>query len=225
MKILLTGGSGLLGTELTSLNEAIIAPKHNDLEVLDYFSCDRAIIKHKPDIVIHAAALTSPPRCEELPHSARSVNIIGTVNLVNICQDNNIRLVYISTDYVFAGDEGLYQEGDPINPINLYAKTKAAGELAVRTYDNSLVIRTSFCENEFPYEKAFVDQFTSRDYVDVIAPMILKQAESDLTGIVHVGTERKSVFELAVKRRPEVGELSIRDVSFDPPRDTSFYKE
>ena len=225
MKILLTGGSGLLGTELRSLNESIISPGHNDLDVLDYFSCDRAIIKHNPDLVIHAAAFTSPPRCEEYPHSARNVNIIGTVNLVNVCQDNNVRLVYISTDYVFAGDEGLYQEGDPINPINLYAKTKAAGELAVRTYDNSLVIRTSFCENEFPYEKAFVDQFTSRDYVDIIAPMILEQAESNLTGIVHVGTERKSVFELAVKRRPEVGELSIREVPFDAPRDTSFYKD
>jgi len=100
--------------------------------------------------------------------------------------------------------------------------TKAAAELSVRTYKNSLVIRTSFCEKQFPYEKAFVDQYTSRDYIDIICPLILEQAFSDKTGVVHVGTERKTVFDLAKKRKPNVKKLLRSEVNFKVPRDTSF---
>ena len=224
MSILLTGGSGLLGTQLTSLDSSIISPERRELDIENRSDCRQWVeTLSSQDILIHAAAFTSLPGSEEDPGAARNANIVGTVNLVNACQSSGVRLVYISTDYVFSGDKGFYKEEDPINPINLYAKTKAAGELAVRTYDNSLVIRTSFCENEFPHEKAFTDQFTSRDYVDVIAPMILAEAKSNRVGIAHVGTERKSVYELARQRKLNVGELSILAVSFNAPRDTSFY--
>jgi dTDP-4-dehydrorhamnose reductase len=91
--------------------------------------------------------------------------------------------------------------------------------------DNSLVVRTSFCENEFPYPKAFIDQYTSRDYVDIISPLIYKVAISGKTGVVHVGTERKSVYELAASRKPDVGELSVNDINFKVPKDTSFNYE
>ncbi len=131
-------------------------------------------------------------------------------------------MIYLSTDYVFDGDNGPYKTSDAINPINTYAITKASGELLVKTYENSLIIRTSFCEKQFPYEKAFEDQYTSRDYVDIIAPKILNCSLSDKKGIVHIGTERKTVLDLARKRRPNVGTIKRSQVNFNVPRDTSF---
>jgi len=92
----------------------------------------------------------------------------------------------------------------------------------VKTYSNSLIIRTSFCEQVFPYEKAFIDQYTSRDYIDVIAPMILSTAVSNKKGVVHIGTHRKTVYDLAQRRSPLVGKIRRSDVSFNVPRDTSF---
>lgn len=222
MKIMMTGGSGLLGRQLRKDNPSIYAPSHEDMDILSQSDCARRISDYRPDVLIHAAAFTSPPKCHERPSLAREVNIRGTINLVNICEDMGVKLVYISTDYVFDGKKGHYDVSDPINPVNKYAETKAAGELATRTMDNSLVIRTSFCDNIFPYPKAFVDHYTSRDYVDIIAPLIYKTATSDKLGIAHVGTERKSVYDLAKKRQPEIGQLSISEVGFNIPADTSF---
>ena len=90
-------------------------------------------------------------------------------------------------------------------------------------YDKSLIIRTTFGPNVFPYEKAFVDQWTSRESVSVIAEMISKLVEKDITGVVHVGGMRKTVFEFAksLDATKDIGELSINDVAFDVPVDTS----
>ena len=221
MKILLTGGSGLLGGELQNIDENIYAPTSTEMNILNIDQCDKIINEYSPDVVLHAAAFISPPRCDANPAEARNNNIIGTVNLVNLCQKNSIKLVYISTDYAFDGKRGQYNTTDLVNPINIYAMTKVAGEFAVKTYLNSLIIRTSFIPKIFPYEKAYVDQYTSRDYIDVIAPLILKTAKSKQTGISHVGTKRKTVYELAEHRSPEVGKVSIKDVGYNVPPDTS----
>jgi dTDP-4-dehydrorhamnose reductase len=179
--------------------------------------------RHAVESVIHAAAFTSPPLAEERPMEALEANLTGTAHLVRLCHDAGARLVYISTDYVFRGDRGQYREDDELLPQNRYAWSKLGGECAVRLYENSLIIRTSFCEPAFPHPKAFVDQYTSRDSVTVMAPMILALAlDPDLTGIVHVGTERKTIKELALKLgKSEVGDLKRDEVDFQVPRDTS----
>ena len=134
-------------------------------------------------------------------------------------------MIFISTDYVFDGEKGNYSINDPINPLSKYAKTKAAAELAVRTYDNSLVIRTSFYGYQFPYEKAFVDQWTSKNYVDMIAPKVLDIIKSDKTGIAHIGFPRKSVYEIALERRKNVEPIFRSSIHFEVPCDTSFKEE
>mgnify|MGYP001177734176 CR=1 FL=1 len=225
MKTLLTGGSGLLGSQMLKDNPELLAPSHQDFDVCNLELCATRLSVYRPDVLIHAAAFTSPPKCEENPIAALEVNVKGTANLVQVCAHMDIKLVYISTDYVFDGKNGLYNADDPINPVNKYAMSKAAGELAVRLIDRNLVVRTSFCENQFPYPKAFIDQYTSRDYVDVISPLIYEAATSKRTGVVHVGTERKSVYELAAKRKADVGELSVNDINFKVPIDTSFNYE
>lgn len=223
-RILLTGGSGLLGGELLRLAPGLLAPGHQDFDVTDLPMMEEYLAGHELKTVLHGAAFTSPPKVNENPVAAMKVNITGTANLVELCARNNLRLIYISTDYVFKGDRGNYREDDEILPQNRYAWSKMGGECAVRMYDNSLILRTSFCEPVFPYDKAFIDQYTSRDSVSVVAPIILKlAAKEDLTGVVHVGSGRKSVKDLAQSLgKPDVGDLRRDDVSFEVPYDTSF---
>lgn len=222
-KILIVGGSGLLGTALLNLDPSLTAPSHKEFEINnlnmmnDYFS-DKEF-----DTLLLAAAFTSPPEVDKTPIKAMRTNISGTANVVELCAELGLRLVYISTDYVFSGEKGNYKENDELLPQNLYAWSKLGGECAVRMYSNSLIIRTSFSENVFPYDKAFVDQFTSRDSVDTIAELILNFVKmTNVTGLLHVGTERKSVKELAIKLgRKRVKDLKRNEVNFRVPHDTS----
>lgn len=220
----MSGGSGLLGTALRGLHPEIVAPHHEEMDILDKPSICRVLDKEKPGVFLHAAAFTSLPRSREKPIDAMEINIVGTANVVRTCSERGIRVVYISTDYVFKGDKGNYKEEDELYPQNYYGWTKLGGECAVRSYDNTLIIRTSFSPDIFPHEKAFIDQFTSRDALSVIAPMIHALIlRYDICGIVHVGTERKTVKDLALKLgRRGVGDLYLKDVTFDPPKDTSF---
>jgi len=93
----------------------------------------------------------------------------------------------------------------------------------VRMYDKSLIIRTTFGPNVFPYPKAFVDQWTSRESVSVIAKKIAKLLDKDITGAIHIGGKRKTVYEYAksLDAAKNIGEISITDVNFAVPRDTS----
>ena len=222
-KILLSGGSGLLGKALQKIDASIIAPPHSELDVRNKESIDACIEKYKPDIFLHAAAFTSPPRCDESPVEALQTNIIGTGNVVLSTTEKKVRLVYISTDYVFKGDKGNYAEDDEVFPQNLYAWTKLGGECAVRTHKNSLIIRTSFSPDIFPYDAAFIDQYTSRDSVSVIARLIYTLIQADVVEpVVHVGTERKTVKELALALgKSDVTDLRRSEVSFATPEDTS----
>lgn len=217
-RVLLTGATGLLGKELTKLCPEIIGLSHSELEINNFNDCKFAIERYKPDVIIHAAAKASPVFCESDVDDAIQTNVLGTLNMLKAA--NNIRFIYISTDYVFDGKKGNYKVDDGINPINVYAKTKAAAEILVRTYKNTLSIRTSFCPRPYHYDKAFIDKWTIRDYVDVIAPKILNAALSDRVGIVHIGTNRKTIYELAKQTR-NVNPCSITNEKIAIPQDTS----
>lgn len=217
----MSGGSGLLGKTILCLAPDIVAPDHSEMDVTNQAALVSVLQRVRPDVFLHLAAFTSPPKIDADPLRALEANITGTTNVVRACMQENVRLVYISTDYVFKGDCGLYKEEDELYPQNKYAWSKLGGECAVRLHDRSLIIRTSFIQDVFPYEKAFVDQYTSRDTVSNIAPLILKLARADVCGVVHVGTERKSVHELAKRSKQDVGELRRDEVSFSVPYDTS----
>lgn len=221
--IIFTGGSGLLGSEFRQIAPEFHYPSSQEFDVTNYGQMEAYAKQHGCSQVIHAAAFTSPPAVDKNPTRALEVNIIGTANVVKLCAAFNARLLYISTDYVFQGDAGHYRESDPVNPVNKYAWSKLGGECAARLYDKALIIRTSFGPNQFPYEKAFVDQYTSRESVAVIARKILALVEKDVLGIIHVGGERRTVMQYARSLNPAkpIGELSIHSVSFKVPVDTS----
>jgi len=218
-----TGGSGLLGSEFRRILPDINYPSSKEFSVTKYNQMKKYLESNGCELIIHAAAFTSPPLIDKDPLKALEINIVGTSNVVKLCMEFDARLIYISTDYVFNGDKGNYKETDPVYPVNKYAWSKLGGECAVRMYDKSLIIRTTFGPNIFPYEKAFVDQWTSKERVSTIAKKISKLIDKDITGVVHVGGERKTVFEYAksLDETEGIGKLSINDVSFNVPVDTS----
>ena len=198
-----------------------IAPSSKDCDITDEQSVYDNLRRFKGNTVVHAAALTDVKGIQTVPLQAIEVNVLGTINIIKSCQKLDKKLVFISTDYVFDGNKGNYNVTDPINPISKYAKTKAAAELLVRTIEESLVIRTSFFGYDFPYDKAAVDQWSSKDYVDIIAPLILKVLKKDKTGIVHIGTDRTTTYEKAKRRKPHVEKVFLHEIGFGIPRDIS----
>jgi dTDP-4-dehydrorhamnose reductase len=148
-------------------------------------------------------------------------NVVGTFNIIKSINENNIKLVHISTEHVFDGEKGDYTTNDLINPITKYAKSKAAAEIIATMYSNSLIIRTSFYSHTFPYEKAFTDQWTTKDYIDIIAPKILKLALSDKKGIHHCCSKKRTIYDIAKIRNPNVKPFSRAEINFPTPKDTS----
>jgi len=222
-KIIFTGESGLLGTEVKKILPDITYPPLDEFDITNYDQMRRYVESNGCELIVHAAAFTSPPLIDKDPIKAIEVNIIGTANVVKLCKEHDARLIYVCTDYVFKGDKGNYKEDDPVYPVNKYAWSKLGGECAVRLYDKSLIIRTTFGPNVFPYEKAFVDQWTSRESVSTIAMKISKLIDKNVTGVLHVGGPRRTVFEFAksLDETKDIKELSIGDVNFVVPVDTS----
>lgn len=224
-KILLTGGGGRLGTELRSLIPSIIAPPRAELDVTDAQQVHDVFEREQPDVVVHAAAYTNVGLAEKERDNCWRVNVEGTRNVARAARQCQAKLIHISTDYVFSGDEGNYSEEDtPGPPSNYYALTKLVAEESARIAQNLLIIRTSFRPREFQYPVAFSDVYTSQDYIDIIAPM-LAQAILNVhlisDEIIHIVTERKSVFELARRRNPSVQEGKKADVKVILPSDVS----
>ena len=221
--ILLTGGSGRLGTELRALLPHVVAPSSGDLDVTDAGSVAAALSDYRPSAVVHAAAYTDVKGAEADRERCWAVNVDGTRNLVRALGD--VPLVHISTDYVFYGDSGGYAEDDPVGPVrNYYALSKLVAEAVARVAERHLVIRTSFRPREWPYPTAFEDVFTSQDYVDVIAPEIalaIKHLDAIPYATLHIATARKSVFDLARQRSAVVTPGSKVGAGVDLPDDIS----
>ena len=222
-QILITGAAGKLGKAVLAILPGAIGSTRHDFDLSKANEIALFLDKH-PNVktILHCAAMISPPKINEDIAQAIGSNIIGTSLLSAECYKRNIRLVYISTDYVFAGEKGMYKEGDELLPPNKYAWSKLGGECAVQMLDKWVIIRLSFGPDEFPYKAAFTDQFTSREPASVIAEKIKNIVLSDYQGIIHIGGKRKSVYEYALSLGAEnIDQISIKDMSVKMPTDTS----
>lgn len=213
MNIVVTGKSGLLSNQLKSLDPSITCLSKEEYDITDMSIVDK-LHALQPSIIIHAGAVTDSNIVNTNKTHAINTNIIGTAHIANYCIDTNTRLVYISTDYIYEGTKGNYKETDTILPYNNYAWTKLGGECSVQLVPNHVIIRTSFGNPKFPYDAAWDNLIVSKDYVDVIAPKILKVATSDLTGIVNVGTEPKSMFSYASQRNQISKQVLPKSLNF-----------
>jgi dTDP-4-dehydrorhamnose reductase len=200
--VVLVGGTGILGSELGKYFEDKIS-LNSDWDLFEFSKLEKLLDENKPEIIINCAAIKSE-KVDENPIESININIIGSCNLSKYCLKNNIRLVYISTDYVYPGTTGNYTEDSVVLPYNNYAWTKLAGEVPVKLVENHLIIRTSFGVSDFPYDKAHENLFVSKNYVDIIAPLIYKVSTSNHIGIINVGTKRKSIYDYAKARNPRV---------------------
>ena len=222
-QILITGAAGKLGKAVLAILPGAIGATRQDFDLSKANEIAFFLDKH-PNVktILHCAAMISPPKINEDIAQAIGSNIIGTSLLSAECYKRNIRLVYISTDYVFAGEKGMYKEGDELLPPNKYAWSKLGGECAVQMLDKWVIIRLSFGPDEFPYKAAFTDQFTSREPASIIAEKVKNIVLSDYQGIIHIGGKRKSVYEYALSLGAEnIDQISIKDMSVKMPTDTS----
>jgi dTDP-4-dehydrorhamnose reductase len=213
-KVLISGGNGNLASQLVKHNtlHSITTLSRQEMDVTDIHQIESAILLNKPDYFIHTAALTRPMINHiTSPTASIQSNIIGTSNVTLMCIKHNIKLIYISTDYIYPGTDGNYQETDPILPVNEYAWSKLGGECAVRLYKNSLILRMALCENPFPHNKALYDVQKSYIFIGDAAEIILQL--KDEIGTINVGGVSQTPYEFAKKVDNSVGKIYHRDIS------------
>lgn len=232
-KNLMSGGSGLLGQYLNieaAKENEILTLYNNNVGNCDEFKSTRVDITNfsmmkeifssfKPNVVIHTAAVTNPiPLPGQNSKDVYNVNVNATKNIAELCEQFNAKLIYISTDLVYAGYRGsMLKEDAKLIPVSLYAETKLMGEMKVKeTLDNYLILRTALLygfglnhsrchfhkmndklKNSRPV-KLFSDQFRTPITMKEAAEIIIKIAGMDVIGetINLAGVERVSRYEL-----------------------------
>jgi dTDP-4-dehydrorhamnose reductase len=221
--VLLSGGTGRFATQLVNYNKdfEIYDPTEYEMDVSNFRNVQEKIREFKPDYFIHAGALTKPLMVHEhIPQKSIRINILGTSNVVLACIQYKVKLIYISTDYVYSGEEGNYDENSPVRPFNNYGWSKLGGECAVRMYDNSLIIRVAMNNRPFSHKKALVDFKRSHIFDDEAAKITLRLLDEN--GIVNLGGESLSVYDFAKKYNPDVERTYLKDIKdVNLPPDTS----
>lgn len=178
MKILLFGGTGQLGYDLirraNDLHFEVIAPVTSEVDITDRKAVARIVQTVSPTVVINSAAYTAVDNAEDEPHRAHAVNAQGAEWIAAACKQGNIRLIHVSTDYVFDGEGHTPLDEDaPVNPLNVYGASKLAGERAVMRVlgDRALVVRTAslYGARGANFVATMLKLFTQKERVQVVA--------------------------------------------------------
>ena len=220
MKTLITGGSGILGTELNKFFPDSLFPSHSELDitnhemVFDYFS------KNEFDSIIHTAAMTSVRQCESEKKLSWGTNVTGTKNLVDaaIKFSPNSKFIYVSTACVFDGHVGMYKESSIPHPENFYALTKLIGEQFVKNLKNHIIIRTNFVgKQKWMYPKAFTDRFGTYLFAENVASGIKEIFDANIEGIIHIiGDKKLSMYDLAKITTTSIQPMTIDEYQGPP---------
>ena len=213
--ILVTGGNGrfakVLKIKNKKLNLKFLTKK--ELNILNLKSIEKCIRKNQPKIIIHTAGLSRPMDQHESNISKSiDLNIIGTANLVKVCQKYKIKIIYFSTNYVYECSKGNYKETDGVKPINNYGLSKMGGEASVLMYKNSLVLRIQMTEKPFAYKKAFTNLYSNYIFHEDIVPMLPKLINS--YGIINVGGKPQSVYDFARKYNKNTIKAKNREINY-----------
>ena len=228
LKFLVTGSAGLVGQQvvkdLSKSNQVFSCyneskPEYGDsvkMDLKNYEMISSVLTEIKPDVVIHLGAMTGVDICEKEKTSASEINTKATEIIAKECSKLNSFLVYVSTDYVFDGNFGMYKEDDVANPLGFYGKSKLEGEKAVQNFStNWCIARTSTPFGLHPTKKSFpmwvienlqkqkqidvlIDQFTSPTYVPNLSRMLIEISERRITGIINTaGASKISRYQMA----------------------------
>jgi dTDP-4-dehydrorhamnose reductase len=177
MKILITGSNGQLGSEFKELAAGyplyeFLYTDVNELNITDEASVNHFFALQSPDVIINCAAYTAVDKAETDEETAYLVNAVATGNLARASSQCGAFMVHISTDYVYDGRNfSPYTETDPINPVSVYGKSKAAGEAAVQQAGGkAVIIRTSWLYSAFGnnFIKTMMKYGKERDTLNVV---------------------------------------------------------
>ena len=260
MKILVTGANGFLGyyltEELLKQGHEVIATgrganKYNfekepgyryaEMDFTDPFRVHDVFSECQPEVVVHAGAMTRVDACEENQWDTYVSNVEGTVTLLLNAEQCRSFFLFVSTDFIFDGEKGMYAEDDLPNPINFYGKTKAEAEDAVQQYEfnwaiartvlvygaphnNSSNILTTVMEKLQKGEeyKLVTDQSRTPTYVADLAKGIAAIIEKKARGIFHLsGKDIMTPYEMGCSLAIEAG----LDVSLLKPVDATSFKQ
>tara|TARA_E500000178_G_scaffold351134_1_gene411556 strand:- start:516 stop:1208 length:693 start_codon:yes stop_codon:yes gene_type:complete len=205
-KIIVTGSDGRFGKILQKLNNKLIFRNKKQFNILSPYSISRNLNKYKPSHILHLAGLSRPMEIHEKNISKSiNLNIIGTCNLVNEAIKRGIKIIYLSTSYVYPGVKGNYDEEDALRPWNNYSWSKLGGECAVQMYKNSLIVRLCMTEKPFVHKKAYANVKTNFIYQEDAAKIILKIINKK--GIINVGGPSQTVYEFAKKHNKKIQKI------------------
>lgn len=210
-KVLVTGAGGQLGQSLDLNNVDVILTSRSmsdsidiELDITDLLQVKDSISEHDPDIILHLAAMTHVDNCEVEPEKANEINVKGTENLIRSFDG---KIIFLSTDYVFNGEEGPYSENDTEDPINVYGSTKREAENVIKSSSKDwLILRTnvvwniggsykaSFADwlvNELSNEQTVsivTDQWNNPTQTDDLGRVINEIIQQDAQGLYHYGS-------------------------------------
>ena len=160
MKILYTGANGLLGQKISAAtpqysNHAFLATARGknrtknlgtasyvSMDITDRQGIENVLSEFRPDVIIHGAAMTHVDECEQHKELAYNLNVVGTQNIVDAAKELGVHVVHISTDFIFDGQDGPYNEEGIPNPVSYYGETKLQAEHIVQTVDSWSILRT-----------------------------------------------------------------------------------
>lgn len=210
MKVLVTGVKGQLGydvvNELEKRGMTAIGVDIDEMDITDVVSVNKVIKEAAPDAVIHCAAYTAVDAAEDNVELCRKVNAEGTANIAEVCKELDIKMMYISTDYVFDGQgERPWEPDDERHPLNVYGQTKYEGEVAVTdALDKYFIVRIAwvFGVNGKNFIKAILnkaktvdtltvvnDQFGSPTYTYDLARLLVDMIQTEKYGFYHATNE------------------------------------
>ena len=205
VKILITGSDGRFGKIFKSIitKNHLIFRNKRELNILSSSSIQKNLIKYKPKYILHLAGLSRPMKIHEKNISKSiDLNIIGTSNLVKEASRLGIKIIYLSTSYVYPGTKGNYKETDPVKPWNNYSWSKLGGECAVQMYKNSLIIRLCMTEKPFVHKKAYANVKLNFIFQEEAAKLILKVINQK--GIINLGGPSQTVYNFAKKYNKKI---------------------
>lgn len=245
MKIFILGGSGIVGSSI--LNEkkghhqfisTFNTQKQEQRNAFcisfpeDIHKIEKIIEKEKPNAIINTIAFTNVDFCEKNQKDALEINVKILEKICEISHQNKIKLIQLSTDYVFDGNKGNYTENDKPNPINYYGYTKKLSEDLILKYSQNLVIRTSLLYGANPKVRffnfvlknlkskkivyAYNDSFSCPTLLDELVESIIKILEKDISGLLHVvGQSCVSKYEFAkiIAKKFNEDEVLIKPLS------------
>ena len=208
VKILVTGADSRFGKLLKKLKTKykFIFRNKKELNILSTSSIKKNFKKFKPNYILHLAGLSRPMEIHDKNiEKSINLNIVGTANLVGEAYKKNIKMVYLSTSYVYPGTKGNYKETDPIKPWNNYSWSKLGGECSVQMYKNSLIIRLCMTEKPFVHKKAYANVKLNFMFQEDAAKLLLRIINKK--GIINLGGQSQTVYNFAKKYNKNIKKI------------------